>query len=97
MEKIRFETIEKNDRFKVLRGTGPLGAQMKPHIADRDGFLIVEDGQIRFDLNGEDHPMNEGDSIRIPASTIHHLSATKDCKLLLMFDTAVKIRFVENA
>ena len=97
MEKIRFETIEKNDRFKVLRGTGALGAQMKPHIADRDSFLIVEDGQISFALDGEDYPMHEGDSIRIPADTLHHLSATKDCKLLLMLDSAVKIRFVETS
>lgn len=96
MEKIKFELIEKNDRFKVLRAKPNAGAVMPAHLADKDGFLLIDEGEIEFVLDDEMTLMKGEDSVKIPAGVVHHLKATTSCKVLLVLDTQVKIKFVDS-
>lgn len=96
MEKIKFAPIESNDRFKVMRAIAPTGAVMAPHIADKSAFLLIEDGEIEFTLDQQQSRLKDGDSLRIPAEVVHHIRVISDCKILLMLDAQVKIRFVDQ-
>lgn len=96
MEKIKFELIESNNCFKVLCAKPSKGATMPAHIADRDGFLLIDDGEIEFVLDGEIILMQREDSVKIPAGVVHHINTKINSKLLLVLDTNVKIKFVNS-
>lgn len=49
-----------------------------------DQFLRIEEGEGKVLINGEEHPIKEGDAIIIPAGTKHNVlntSAEKQLKL----------------
>ena len=96
MEKIKFEPVESNDRFKVLRAKPKKGAIMPAHLADKDGFLLIDEGEIEFVLGNETILMKGEDSLRIPAGVVHQIHAKTACRILLVLDTKVKIQFVNS-
>ena len=95
MKNIKFSTLEKNNSFKVLIGKGRKGEAMKSHQADKDAFLMVQEGEILFNLDDEKNYLNQGSCISIPMNTAHSFEVLEDCEVSLTLDVNAKLLFLQ--
>ena len=60
------------------------GEGLSEHTAPFDALVNVVDGQARVRVGGEDHTLNAGDIILLPANVPHAVHAASRFKMLLI-------------
>jgi|GEM_PF-1606641 len=96
MKKIKFKPIEQNEGFKVLTANAKIGEEMPNHWSDKPAFLMIESGEVLFNLDKESHLLQSSCSIAIPANAQHSFTVLEESLVTLILDAHAKIRFVKN-
>lgn len=61
------------------------GGRLKEHVTKVPALLICVTGAVTYGAeNGEEHHLNAGDSVHIPADVVHWLLAQEDSQLVLI-------------
>jgi len=60
------------------------GEGLSEHEAPFDALLFVVEGHATVRIGGEDHAMNGGEIVRLPANVPHAVQATDRFKMLLI-------------
>jgi quercetin dioxygenase-like cupin family protein len=63
---------------------GRLEGTLPAHSSDNDEFAIVIEGEIIVTIHGERSRLTEGQSIIVPAGTMHEVEAVSCARLLLI-------------
>jgi len=71
-----------------LQPNEDIGVEVHPSV---DQFFRIEEGEGKVVLNGEEHPIKNGDAVVVPAGTQHNVintSAEKQLKLYTIYSPA---------
>ena len=61
------------------------GAKLKEHVTKVPALLICVTGAVTYGAeNGDEHQLNAGDTVHIPADVVHWLIAQEDSQLVLI-------------
>jgi quercetin dioxygenase-like cupin family protein len=85
--------------FAVLEERCAVGDRIPLHRHDVDELVIIREGRARYDLAGEQHSAGPGDTVFIPAGTVHGTGNAGDVALHLyaVFPaTRVRIEMIER-
>jgi len=63
---------------------GRLEGKLPAHTSDSDEFAMVIEGEIIVTISGERARLTAGQSIIVPARTMHEVEAVSPAKLLLI-------------
>ena len=83
-EKIKKNSLYKNEAFEVLLITIAKDELLKPHTSKTDAFLTVMQGVLTFTLEGNDTTLHKGDFICFKADQLHSITAITDTSILLI-------------
>lgn len=88
-------TTEENENFRQVLFTGPhsqlVVMSLNPNedigteIHEVDQFIRIEEGEGKAILNGEEHSLEDGSAIVIPAGTEHNIINTSSEKQLKLY------------
>lgn len=85
MNLIKFTIIEKNASFRVLQALNLEKESVMPsHKTDKEALLMVSNGSLIFEINGEENILNHHDFIKIPKGVVHSLTVIESCDLTLI-------------
>ena len=94
IKKVKLTVLEKNDSFKILLGKGQHQQVLPPHIANIDAFLLVQKGELLFNLKGKKQLLGQDNYIKIPKEEEHSLELVTEAEFLIILDAKTKMRFV---
>jgi mannose-6-phosphate isomerase-like protein (cupin superfamily) len=63
---------------------GILDGTIQPHTSDKDEFAVVTEGEIIITMTGKRLRLGVGQSIIVPAGTLHEVQSETIAKLMLI-------------
>ena len=83
-EGIKNSFLHKATQYNVMLMCLKEGEYLKPHISTSDAFLLVQDGEIIFTLEGKDFNLCKGDMFAFRAHETHSVKALSNTSFLLV-------------
>jgi quercetin dioxygenase-like cupin family protein len=83
-EKISKTDIYKDNHINVMMLNLPEGEELKPHISTVDAFVVVQNGEVEFTLEGEVFHLKPGDVFCFKAKQVHSLKAKSNFSMLIV-------------
>lgn len=93
MNKLSIEIVIQNDYNKIIKVSGDVGAEIKEHMIQTDGILLMKSGTLLFHINDADHTLHEDDHILIPADAFHRVRFETKGIFHLIVSTDMKFTF----
>ena len=83
-DKIKFLQVYKEDRFHVMQLQIKKGELLKTHHSTTDAFLLVVEGVIIFNIDGENLHLQKGDMLDFKKNEKHFVQALEDSIVLII-------------
>ena len=80
---LKTSLLVNNETGKVILISLEKDAILKKHVSDTDAYILIVEGEIIFEINGEKHNMVEGDLFSFKKNEVHELTAVKNSKVIL--------------
>ncbi|HIP31780.1 MAG TPA: cupin domain-containing protein [Crocinitomicaceae bacterium] len=80
---LKTSLLVSNETGKVILISLEKGAILKKHVSDTDANILIEEGEIIFEINDEKHNMVEGDMYSFKKNEVHELTAVENSKVIL--------------
>lgn len=81
--------------FKVLQITGSEGMSMAQHLSTKEAVITILKGTATLSMNGNDHSLNEHESMIIPAGEKHSLQINQDFQAHVIMESDSQIKFID--
>ncbi len=80
---LKTSLLVNNETGKVILISLEKGAVLAKHVSDTDANILIEEGEIIFEINNEKHNMVEGDMYSFKKNEVHELTAVENSKVIL--------------
>ena len=68
------------EKLMITRVVMEKGAKISPHSHPHEQITIVIRGKLKFNLNGTERILREGEGVKIPSDTPHSAVAEEECE-----------------
>lgn len=75
--------LVKNNTGKIILISLEKDAVLAKHVSDTDASILIIEGEIIFEINGEKNNLQKGDLYTFKKNEIHELTALENSKVIL--------------
>ena len=81
---LKTKKLVSNDTGNIILIALEKGATLASHVSSTDASILVLEGNITFEINGEIHEMEANDLYAFKKDEVHEIQAHDDSKVLLI-------------
>lgn|SRR5690606_30041081 len=96
MEKVSKPTVRalaEGEKFKTKQMKASSGKLLPKHLANVESVVVVTKGEIMFNLEGEDHPLKQGDVFVVPRDAQHQIKVVEDFAAIHIMPQDIKFEY----
>lgn len=96
MEKVSKPTVKamaEGEKFITKQMKADLGKLLPKHRASLESVVVMTKGEIMLNLEGEDHPLKQGDVFVVPPDAKHQIKVIEDFAAIHIMPHDIKFEY----